>query len=126
MWGAWGVYALYKSDRILVSDRNNGLFLFKFDRPFFENQSDLDNFTAYPNPTLSGQKVVIRSPNDFIKDFQYAVYDVQGKEIQNGRSGNNTFVELTMGMAAGIYLIELRYLDYLFDQSSSIIRIEII
>jgi choice-of-anchor B domain-containing protein len=126
MWGAWGVYALYNSNRILVSDRNNGLFLFKFDSPFFENQSDLDNFTAYPNPTLSGQKVVIRSPNDFIKDFQYTVYDVQGKEIQNGRSGNNTFVELTMGMAAGIYLIELRYLDYFFDQSSSIIRIEII
>ena len=126
MWGAWGVYALYKSDRILVSDRNNGLFLFKFDRPFFENQSSLENFTAYPNPLFSGQNVVIRSPNDFIKDFQYVVYDVQGKEIQHGRSGNNTFVALPMELAAGIYLIELRYENYLFEQSSYVLRIEVI
>ena len=126
MWGAWGVYALYKSDRILVSDRNNGLFLFKFDRPFFDNQSDLENFSAYPNPLFSGQNVVIRSPNDFIKDFHYTVYDVQGKEIQHGRSGNNTFVALPMELAAGIYLIELRYENYLFEQSSYILRIEII
>ena len=36
MWGAWGVYALYSSKRIILSDRNNGLFLDFLESLFYE------------------------------------------------------------------------------------------
>ena len=90
----------------------------------------------YENPKLSASDVEfhLSKPSYTITTMGYLLEKypqhsfslIMGKEIQNGRSGNNTFVALPMELAAGIYLIELRYENYLFEQSSFVLRIEVI
>jgi hypothetical protein len=126
MWGAWGVYALYSSKRIILSDRNNGLFLFNFDREIFENQSDPSIFIAYPNPGSKGGSIVIRSPNDAITNFNCAVFDSRGKVIEKGGSGYQSFVDLSLDLAAGVYFIEVSYENSLSEEKRSTIKIEVL
>ena len=126
MWGAWGVYALYSSKRVIISDRNNGLFLFNFNRDFFVNQSDPSLFIAYPNPGSNGGSIVIRSPNDAITNFNYAVFDTRGKIIEKGVSGYQSFVDLSIDLAAGVYFIEVCYENSLSEEKRSTIKIEVL
>lgn len=126
MWGAWGVYALYPSNRIIISDRNNGLFLFHFDKPFFEIPSNSFSFLAYPNPSKIGSKIVIRSPNDANINFQFVVFDLQGKRLCSGNSGAQSHVELPVFLTAGMYFVEVIYENYLFEEGVSTMKIEVL
>ncbi len=50
--GAWGVYALLPSRRILISDRTSGLYLFQLDQTTgISAQQEEPAVSVYPNPT---------------------------------------------------------------------------
>ncbi len=113
--GAWGVYANYPSERIIVSDRQNGLFLLWFDRELFSTTAD-DDFKIYPNPLQVGEELIVRSPNDQINNFQLEIFDVLGRKIANYHSGDNSYIKLKVADESGTYFLSINYQNYLNEQ----------
>ncbi len=64
------------------------------------NNFELSNLNIYPNPT-SG---IINIANDLGLSISYKFYDVLGKNISNGKIGNN---QLEINVDKGIYFLEL-------------------
>ena len=60
--GAWGVYKYRDSPHIIVSDRQNGLFLIEFNKESFSIPSEQPQ--VYPNPSKAGENIYFRFPND--------------------------------------------------------------
>jgi choice-of-anchor B domain-containing protein len=112
--GAWGVYK-FPSGRIIVSDRQNGLFLFDFDNNFFLQEVEED-FAVYPNPTSFTTSTVIRSKDDLITHFYAEIVDELGRSIEKHFSGNQSFIVLPKLSAAGIYHLRISYTDYLGEE----------
>jgi choice-of-anchor B domain-containing protein len=112
--GAWGVFSNYASGRLIVSDRQYGLFLFHFDQSLFLDQAD-DEFSLYPNPAAKGQIVTIRSGNDEIANFTVKMYNGSGDLVKEETITNNSFYKLMAPNIAGLYTIQIEYIDYLGD-----------
>jgi len=117
MWGAWGVYALLPSERILISDRNNGFFMFDFNREFFENQALSNSFAVYPNPITDTESIIIRSAKDEVESFTYEILDSAGNLVSTDSVENQTFIALNIGLSAGLYFVNVSYLNYLGEKT---------
>lgn len=105
--GAWGIYSLFESERILISDRQSGLYVFRYN----------------PNIDLSGTPEIRLSPNpgngmmylDLIEfDFRVAdfeVYDMRGRLVATRSFVNEDnfshwgLIDLSQ-MDDGMYLIK--------------------
>jgi hypothetical protein len=109
--GAWGVFP-FPSGRIIVSDRQGGLFLFRFNYNDFLVPSE-DQFLIYPNPLPSNETIIIRTPNDKISSFTVAILDGCGRKILEQSFENQTLAELRPLLANGSYTIQIEYVDYL-------------
>ena len=109
--GAWGVFP-FPSGRIIVSDRQGGLFLFRFNYNDFLVPSE-DQFLIYPNPLPSNETITIRTPNDKISSFTVAILDGCGRKIIEQSFENQTLAELRPLLANGSYTIQIEYVDYL-------------
>ncbi|MEN9301916.1 MAG: hypothetical protein RL264_345 [Bacteroidota bacterium] len=121
MWGAWGIHALLPSERILISDRNNGFFLFSFDRQRFINQANSSDFSLYPNPVNVGSSCTIRAPKDGVDNFQVRVMDLSGKLISEQNVQNQSFCEVEV-QYIGCFLVEVRYENYLGEETVRVFR----
>jgi choice-of-anchor B domain-containing protein len=110
MWGAWGIYALYSSERIIVSDRKNGLFLFDFDRSRFLNSAPSSGFTISPNPLYQSESLIISVPSN-INRFSYEFFDANGKVLEKMDIQNTSNYSLNLQYKSGIYFIYLRYVN---------------
>lgn len=120
MWGAWGIHALLPSERILVSDRNTGFFMFDFDRDFFLNQASKE-VIVYPNPIQENQQLTIRMPYDKGNEFKYELYDPNGKKIKENSILNQSFAEVNPPEVSGIYFLKVKYMDS-FSNEVSVIK----
>lgn len=112
--GAWGVYSNFKSGRIILSDRQNGLFLFHFNQSLFMNEST-EEFSIYPNPVEKQNELIIRSPNDEISNFTLQIMDNFGKLIYKETSSEQSFLSIKANFLSGIYHCEFTYYNYLND-----------
>lgn len=112
MWGAWGVYTLYASERIIVSDRKNGLFLFNFNRSQFLKPSPSTGFIFHPNPLNQAESLTISVPTD-INNFFYTLFDTCGNILEEKEVSNNSSYALELPYKSGVYFIHLRYVNYL-------------
>lgn len=110
--GAWGVFSNYSSGRIIVSDRQNGLFLFHFDQSVFLNSAS-DEFSIYPNPSLSSSTFTIRALKDEISEFTIKIYNCFGEILATESIANYTYVNIKTPVISGIYFIRIEYVDYL-------------
>ncbi|MFM6934460.1 MAG: choice-of-anchor B family protein [Flavobacteriales bacterium] len=119
MWGAWGVHALLPSQRILVSDRNNGFFLFEFDRSKFLIPST-DQVQVYPNPSSFGEEVFVRLPNDEVAAFHLNVLDASGNQLLDTDIQEQSYASLPMDFAAGCYFIRVSWLNYLGESQTEV------
>ena len=117
--GAWGVYANYPSGRIIISDRQYGLFLFDWERSVFVNRA-ADDFHLYPNPTASNETAIIRTSGDDIDSFQLRVYDTTGKLINESTIKNSSYEYLTSPERSGIYYVEITFINYLGESNTLI------
>jgi choice-of-anchor B domain-containing protein len=113
MWGAWGINALLPSGRILISDRNNGFFLFDFDREFFKNKANDTHFSIYPNPSAAEEPLTIRAFEDAVSDFTVRIYSTIGQEVWSKTVANQSFVEVDQSLASACYFIRIEYQNYL-------------
>ena len=122
--GNWGVYSLLPSKRILVSDRQYGLFLLGFDQKVFA-KTNRNGVTLYPNPLLEGEAAIVRMPAD-IDAFSWKLYDYTGRLVDFGEvSGNNYFL-LEQDRAAGAYHLRVTYQNYLGEEVSDLLKMVVL
>jgi choice-of-anchor B domain-containing protein len=121
MWGAWGIHALLPSERILISDRNNGFFLFQFDRSTFIIPSK-EQVQLYPNPSSVGEEVFVRLPNDEVSEFKLNLVDANGKIASELDVQNQSYVTLPMELAAGCYFIRVTWNNYLGESQTEMLK----
>lgn len=112
--GAWGIYSELPSERLLVSDRQNGLFLFDFDREAALKSSGVEGFTVFPNPISSGEPLFVSHSE--LQDFELRIFDLNGKLIAEQSIQKQSYTSLQLLVEAGVYVIELSYVDYLGDE----------
>lgn len=108
--GAWGMFAGYPSQKLLVSDRHYGLFLFDFNRSVFKIES-LDFAKLYPNATEKGGEITVRL-NNRVDHFSISIYDELGKVLVNQKTfTNSSFAKLKAPFASGYYTVVMEFLN---------------
>ena len=112
MFGAWGIYMLYTSERIIVSDRKNGLFLFDFDRSQFLNPAPSSGFILYPNPLNKSEFATISVPSN-VNSFSFSLFDALGNSLMEQEVNNTSNYVFELPFKSGVYFIQLLYLNYL-------------
>lgn len=110
--GAWGIFSDYPSHRIVVSDRQGGLFLFHFDRDRL-NVNPPNGFLIYPNPTGVGGTYWVQSEDNAITHFTVELFNPVGELITTGHSTYNSYLEMPSNMSQGIYFLKISYTNYL-------------
>ena len=107
--GAWGVHADYKSDKIIISDRQNGLFLFQFNPDIYILPNEMPQ--VYPNPIIEGESIFLSFPYFINGNKKILIYDLSGKLIQEKSDVNNSIFEVRI--KKGYYLSVFEYENYL-------------
>lgn len=115
--GAWGIYALLPSGRILVSDRKYGLFLLGFDHHVFNVPLLSEEFNVFPNPAFNGESVIFRFNERDVKDIQFYLYDNSGRLIEQREVAFQDYWEWDVQLAAGNYSYRVVYSDFLNRQN---------
>ena len=107
MWGAWGINAKLSNERILVSDRISGLYLFEFDHSLFDLVSEQDEPLIYPNPLSKGEQITLRLPSDVSTSFRIRLFDEKGAIIKEVAILDQSYAQLTLPFSSGTYVLEL-------------------
>ncbi len=113
--GAWGIYSELPSERLLVSDRQSGLYLFDFNRKAFLNKFP-DKITVYPSLAPSNSAVNVKLEADITNNFEVQVFSSQGQKLSVEYFTQQSFASINMPYSAGIYYIITIYVDYLGDK----------
>lgn len=113
MFGAWGVYSNLPSQRILVSDRQNGLFLLDFDRATLKKNS-AEVLNVHPNPSNGNFTVLL---NDlYVTNFTLKVFDINGRVVYQNETINQTYLKVNTPMQKGVYFVKTEYFNYLGEK----------
>ena len=115
MEGAWGIFSQLPSGRLIVSDRQNGLFLLDFREDIFAHQTTGD-YDLFPNPVLTGNKITIKVNGDGVNNFSIQLFNLSGQLVFSDEFNNQTYAELEMHQSSGMYLLKIKHLDYLGDE----------
>lgn len=108
--GAWGMYASYPSEKLLVSDRHYGLFLFDFNRAVF-SLSPQNNTSLYPNPAEINGSITIRI-NDKLDAFSVDLYDMNSKKISSNSFENVSYGIIETPNSSGMYHAIITYVNH--------------
>jgi choice-of-anchor B domain-containing protein len=98
--GAWGVYCFLPSERILVSDRHNGLFLLRLDLPLDIQEED-------PEVKIETQfdSFTLRFRDKFRKNVQ--VFSITGKLIFEATFSDDNILIDSQSWKAGNYIFKV-------------------
>ena len=113
--GAWGIYSELPSGRILISDRQNGLFLFDFNRALFSISTNSE-VSISPNPIQSDKLLNIRLDGRNITSFKINIINSKGKQILTKSFNNSNSGSINIPLSAGIYFAEIVFTDYLGEE----------
>ncbi len=109
--GAWGVYSDLPSGRLLVSDRQYGLFLLDFDRVLFLHETNGEEVQLFPNPISSGDEFRIVVNDENVVGLDLKIYDYSGNVINAiGVEGQNYYKGI-LKAAKGVYFVRVAYFD---------------
>ena len=111
--GAWGVFPFRNGQRILVSDRTFGLFLFGFNYDVFSQPKQEGRFSIFPNPIAQGEKFIVSIEDSEIRNFTIEILDNSGKLIHEVKIENQTYAEIKTHLSQGVYHVKITYKDYL-------------
>lgn len=119
--GNWGIFADLPSERLLVSDRQYGLFLLHFDRQKMLQSFPLtDEIALFPNPVSGSEKIFMTIPIETVRT-EWQVFDLNGKKVSNGNSEHFSYTEIPVDFSAGTYQIRIHLYDDK-EKSQEIIR----
>ncbi len=102
--GAWGVYPLLPSGRVLVSDMQTGLWVFDVSNAVtsITQQAVSKELIVFPNPASN----FIHVSNPEIKNQPYTLTDIRGKKIKSGIFANGYNVIDVSGIPSGVYFLK--------------------
>ncbi len=98
--GAWGIYPFFNSGKILISDMQNGLFV--FNAPIIssvQNQLIDNKNMTYPNPV--NNFLHIKDPNNVLL---IEFYNVNGNKVFECKNTDNINIEL---FQSGLYFVKI-------------------
>lgn len=102
--GAWGIYCFYKDDKVIISDRNSGLFLFRAYLP--PVISPAQEFGIYPNPATD--EVLFYYENEYEYVYSFQVFDATGRKVYDATGIPNNYLRFNVSTwAAGSYYYQL-------------------
>ncbi len=107
--GAWGVYSAFFSKRIIVSDRQNGLFLFQFDEDEYTRNEKEEKLSIYPNPLISNNNLTVKLNEKFVDKIEVEIYDYTGKAVGIFSNYNFNYIQIPIDLNVGIYQLKVRY-----------------
>jgi hypothetical protein len=110
MWGAWGIYALLPSERILISDRISGFFLFSFNRELFTQVLPSDEIRLFPNPGNTTAACTVQVPYD-TKATKIFIFDSFGRKIAEKEVKETNLVTLDATTVGGVYYVQIELLN---------------
>lgn len=120
--GAWGVYSNYLSGKIIVSDRQNGLYLLQFDQSVFNINAD-EQFSIYPNPVLIDETFTIRMAEDKISEFTVSIYNGFGEKIWAEDIIDQSYCIMQSPEVNGVFSVKIEYADYLGEWKSETLKL---
>lgn len=120
--GAWGIFSELPSQRLLVSDRQSGLYLFDFNRDVFITKLS-DNITVYPSLLSSTEELTVKFEADITDNFDVTIYTSQGQKIAEEHFTKQSYGTFKMPYSAGIYYLKIVCVDYLGDEVSDIKKV---
>jgi len=113
--GAWGVYPLLPSGIVLISDMQNGLFVFDVSDALVATQlikekgQGYNTVSVYPNPF--SEKITISLPDNFNSDLTLELFDMLGRTTLSEKqlpSNSNKYIIKTDDLPEGVYILEVR------------------
>ena len=104
--GAWGVYPLLPSGRILVSDMQEGLFVLEMPASLTSTEEEVafEGFTISPNPS-SGHFTIQASDMEFVSDVEVYVYTADGSLVMRDKMSDNVS---SLFLDQGFYMVALK------------------
>ncbi len=117
--GAWGVFVIEENNQVLISDRQNGLFLFSFPIDVLNVERKGTYISSMP---FLDQNSVLMPRDDLRSDgLTFTIASVNGKIIYEQANYLN-YVSLPLEIAAGcyVYVIYDEFGDYL--ESGSFVK----
>ncbi|GAB1448258.1 hypothetical protein MASR2M44_12660 [Bacteroidota bacterium] len=107
--GCWGVYPLFPSGNIAISDMGEGLFLLKRDSSItgLNDNNIPKDLRIWPNPSKNG-RFNLDIPNEAGQLESIEIRDFQGKQLLQKRISEATFDLDCSFLNSGFYLIELK------------------
>lgn len=123
--GAWGIYSELPSERLLVSDRVNGLFLLDFNRNVFQSSAP-NEINCYPNPVLPLSNFTLRLEEDRETSFTVEIHDSRGRLVHREFVSNANHAVLPSPDAAGIYTVRIYYPDKNKQEIAQICRLSVL
>lgn len=105
--GVWNVYPFFESGNIMISDRDNGVFIVRdSNSPLSIDNNELVTTNLYPNPAKN--KLTITSTKDINK---IEVFNLLGKKIKSTEINNSLEYQLDVQtLNEGIYFIKINNL----------------
>jgi hypothetical protein len=102
--GAWGVYPLLPSGRVLVSDMQTGLWVFDVSDAVTSTtrQTIRKELIVFPNPASE----FIHISNPEIKNQPYVLTDIQGRILKKGFFSNGYNTIALNDIPSGIYFLK--------------------
>lgn len=106
MHGAWGIYAHLPSERLLVSDRQSGIFLFK--TSVDKALQGTHDFYIFPNPAQN--KITINIPQTSLLTFPFILQlsDSKGSVVFSLNSEDQTVFQFDVNhLSEGTYFVSI-------------------
>ncbi|MBU2018585.1 MAG: choice-of-anchor B family protein [Bacteroidetes bacterium] len=120
--GAWGVFTQFKSGRILVSDRQNGLFLFDFQKRFFQNNVNED-YRIYPNPVKAGSTQTFQLATPFQGTISMEIHSLDGKFLRTASQSNFNYFNFKVPEVSGVYFLKIKYINFFGEEINLVEKI---
>lgn len=122
--GAWGIYSQLPSERLLVSDRQHGLFLLQFDRDVFLHAPQ--EVSVYPSLLTSGDILTVQLENGISTALDVRILDLKGEVVSQASFSLQSYGQVHVEARSGLYFAEVRYLDYLGDEQVVVKKIVVV
>jgi choice-of-anchor B domain-containing protein len=111
--GAWGVFVFEEEEKILISDRQNGLFLFSFPIQVFEN--GVESTSVYASPIIDENSILLPRSHFNNNDLTFTIADLSGRLVYYQESFLN-WVNIPLQLSAGAYVFGI------FDEEGELLE----
>ena len=102
--GAWGVFVFEEEELILISDRQNGLFLCHFPIKLYRN---LDNTTITSNTPFVDENSKIIYESDEINPLTFSIYTLNGKHVYLKETMTD-WINIPLNLSSGCYIFRIQ------------------